>query len=134
MHDFDLESQQQHQQQQSTFIDKDIVNHRTGFIRKVYGIISMQLLLTTFVVILGQTSLSSFFHSGTFLPTALFILSVLGAIISMFAISCWNIHIMRSIFSGLFYELFRASACYFSRVPYLQSDNDFDSLCLYIKN
>ncbi len=82
----DLESQQAQ-------IDKGIItgieNPRIGFIKKVYGIISMQLILTTFLIYLGQTSLSDFFRSNSPLAICLLIFSIIGSLITMTTIVCY---------------------------------------------
>lgn len=53
---------------------------RMGFIRKVYGILSVQLLLTTFFVILGcsSTAYQSFLENNTWLIISSMILNIVS--------------------------------------------------------
>ena len=69
-------------------------NPRLGFVKKVYGILSCQLLFTTFSILLAQTSLYSFFQpTGQYYnPVAqtLFYLATFGALATSIAVSCFT--------------------------------------------
>lgn len=69
-------------------------NPRLGFVKKVYGILSVQLLFTTISIFLAQTSLYSFFQpSGQYYnPVAqtLFYLCTFGALVTSLVVSCFT--------------------------------------------
>jgi len=70
------------------------INPRLGFVRKVYGILSVQLLITTVFVILAQTSMKSFFQpapmTGNPLAISLFYLASVFSIITCIMIGCYT--------------------------------------------
>ena len=68
-------------------------NPRLGFVRKVYGILSCQLLFTSFLVVLAQTSFKSFFQptdGPNPLAMALFYLAMIGSIITCIMVGCYT--------------------------------------------
>jgi protein lifeguard len=64
------------------------LNMRLGFIRKVYGILSVQLLITTFLCIISMTNHS--FAKFQMNNTWVIWLCAIGAIISMLVLSCFR--------------------------------------------
>ena len=64
------------------------LNMRLGFIRKVYGILSVQLLMTTFLCFISMTSHS--FAKFQMRNTWAIWLCAIGGIIVMLAISCFR--------------------------------------------
>ncbi len=91
MNMLDIEDNNMSQNDQKTLLH-NFGNPRLGFIRKVLGIISFQLLITSAFVYLAQTSWYSFFRAvnGTPNPIAstLFIFSFIGVIVTLLIILC----------------------------------------------
>jgi len=76
MYNQDLElQQQQQQQQQQILIDQNGADLRLGFLTKVFGLFSLQLLFLTFMIYYLQT----YFKGDTFL--GLFLFSICGQLV-----------------------------------------------------
>jgi len=69
---------------------KHVINPRVGFVRKVYSIVSVQLLITTLMVMLCMGPLRPYllYPQHTF-PFTLFILSSVTALILCIAVACY---------------------------------------------